>query len=78
MEGQNSSYLLKMVKHVKENQKAAANGAADTTTEFVGAGLDHSMIFNAADVAGLIAENVPEATLATSQDGECFRTLIYY
>ena len=77
VDSQNPSYLLKMVKRSKQSQKAPVNGAGDTPAEYIGAGSDYSMIFNAADVAGIIAENVPDISLANSQDGEHIPTFVF-
>ena len=59
-----------MVKCVKGSLKTSTNGAGDAVTDYIGAGSDHSMIFNATDVAGIFADSVSNVSLVTSQDGK--------
>ena len=68
-EGQDPTYLLKMVRQIKSPSKPVVNGNNDAAIEYIGIGPDHSMSFGILDTANILAENVPEATPLVSQDG---------
>ncbi|MCJ1283924.1 hypothetical protein MMC26_003255 [Xylographa opegraphella] len=57
-----STFLFKMVRHLLERSKANTNGIRDCSGEYVGTGFDHSMVFNAGDIADISIENVPTTT----------------
>ncbi|MCJ1435475.1 hypothetical protein MMC27_004848 [Xylographa pallens] len=63
-----STFLFKMVRQLLERSKENTNGIRDCSGEFVGAGSDHSMVFNAGDIADISIENVP-TTASNSQNG---------
>ena len=63
-----STFLFKMVRRLSERSKENANGIRDYSDEFIETGFDHSMVFNAGDVADISIENVPTTT-SSSQNG---------
>lgn len=58
MENNESNYILKMVQQIKTAEKIDVNGAQDDMGVFVGAGDDHTVLFDVQDVADLAVEGV--------------------
>lgn len=58
MENNESCYILKMVQQIKITEKNEVNGAQDDMGVFVGAGEDHTVLFDIQDVADLAVEGV--------------------
>ena len=66
LEGQDPSYLLKMV---RPTSKSVSNGPSHDESEYVGVGPDHAMTFGTSEVTSMLANNVPEVTTTLSQNG---------
>ena len=77
-DGQDPTYLLKMVRQIKTASKSSVNGTADTAIDYIGVGADHSMSFGILDVAGMFAENVTDAASTASQDSTLVNHWVVY
>ena len=58
VENHESAYLLKMVQHVKSEEKCEANGIQECTGDYIGVGEDHAMSFDIKEVVDLAVEGV--------------------
>ena len=67
-----STFLFKMVRQLSEQFKETTNGTRDCSGDYVGIGSDHSMTFNAGDIADIIIENVSTTTTSGPQNGKPF------
>ena len=56
MESNEPSYFLKMVQQIKTTEKSEVNGAPDDVGAFLGAGEDHTMLFDMQDITDLAVE----------------------
>ena len=70
MENNESTYLLKMVQQIKTAEKSEVNGVQDDVGAFVGAGEDHTMLFDVQDVIDLAAEGVGLGGQVQHQNGK--------
>ncbi|MCJ1390426.1 hypothetical protein MMC18_003285 [Xylographa bjoerkii] len=57
-----SIFLFKMVRQLSEQSKESTTGKRDCSGEYIGKGSDHSMVFNAGDIADISIENVSTTT----------------
>lgn len=74
MENNESTYILKMVQQIKTTEKSEVNGAQDDMGAFVGAGEDHTMIFDTQDVTDLAVEGVGLGAQDKHQNGNSLST----
>lgn len=70
-----SAYLLKMVRQIKNTEKGQANGVQEDTAAYVGIGEDHDMTFNVKDVTELAVDGVQLGSQDKYQNGECHRCI---
>ncbi|MCJ1229114.1 hypothetical protein MMC12_005779 [Toensbergia leucococca] len=76
VENHESAYLLKMVQHVKSEEKCEANGIQECTGDYIGVGEDHAMSFDIKEVVDLAVEGVAFDARDKPQNGSVggFRT----
>jgi len=65
-----SAYLLKMVRQIKNGEKGQANGIQEDTAAYVGVGDEHDMTFNVKDVAEVAIDGVQLSGQDKYQNGE--------
>ncbi|KAL8721505.1 MAG: hypothetical protein Q9225_001850 [Loekoesia sp. 1 TL-2023] len=58
LEGNDQSYLLKMVQKIRSVDKAEPNGNYETHSDYIGSGEDHAMSFDMKDVVHLAVDGV--------------------
>jgi hypothetical protein len=76
LEASDSSFLLKMVQRISQENQGKTNGVSDTTTPYVGSAPEHGMAFDIKDVADIFVPKVvpAEVTVKESNGGAGFRT----
>ncbi|KAI9802405.1 MAG: hypothetical protein M1825_002787 [Sarcosagium campestre] len=71
-------YVLKMAKRIKRTNSSETNGSPHIESEYIGAGTDHTVVFQIKDVVDLVVEGVTllEPTQAKTSNGTAsgFRT----
>lgn len=76
LEASDSSFLLKMVQRVSQENLPNSNGASNGTSSYLGAAPEHSMAFDVKDIADIAVPNVSPAEVSAKESNGAskFRT----
>ncbi|KAK4695651.1 hypothetical protein P7C71_g2136, partial [Lecanoromycetidae sp. Uapishka_2] len=76
MDGDESAYLFKMVRQIKNGEKGQANGVQENATAYLGVGEEHDMTFNVKDIIELAVDGIQSIGQDRHQNGStaAFRT----
>lgn len=70
MDSDESAYLLKMVRQIKNIEKSQANGVQDNSATYIGVGDDYDMTFNVKDVTEFAVDGVQLSSQDRHQNGK--------
>ena len=64
-----STFMFKMVRQISNQTKDGVNGASEPSSDYIGTGPDHTMVFGMGDIIDITIANVSTIAISGNQNG---------
>jgi len=73
-----STFMFKMVRQISSQNMDGANGANEVSSDYIGTGPDHTMVFGMGDIIDITIANVSTITSSGNQNGNSISSMVWY